>query len=117
MAKIVQDKKPICFDEAIGNMKWEQAMDEEIAALDVNETWKLVPLPEGKKSIGCKWVYKVKHNADGSISRYKARLVARGYAETYGIDYEETFSPVAKMATVRTVIAMKKCYLHLWNAQ
>ncbi|MCO5596603.1 hypothetical protein L7F22_050669 [Adiantum nelumboides] len=112
---IPSDKEPTCFDEAIGNMKWEQAMDEEMAALDVNETWELVPLPEGKKSIGCKWVYKVKHNADGSISRYKARLVAKGYAQTYGIDYEETFSPVAKMATVRTVImvaASKSWLLH-----
>ncbi|MCO5611188.1 hypothetical protein L7F22_065438 [Adiantum nelumboides] len=106
MAKIVQDKEPACFDVAIGNMKWEQAMDEEMAALDVNETWKLVPLPESKKSIGCKWVYKVKHNADGSISRYKARLVAKGYAQTYGIDYEETFSPVAKIATIRTIIVV-----------
>ncbi|MCO5596737.1 hypothetical protein L7F22_050806 [Adiantum nelumboides] len=100
------DKEPTSFDEAIGNIKWEQAMDEETAALDVNETWELVPLPEGKKSIGCKWVYKVKHNADGTISRYKARLVAKGYAQMYGINYEETFSPVAKMATFHTVIAV-----------
>ncbi|MCO5563231.1 hypothetical protein L7F22_016868 [Adiantum nelumboides] len=106
MAKIVQDKEPTSFDEAIGNIKWEQAMDEVMAALDVKETWELVPLPVDKKSIGCKWVYKVKQNADGSISGYKARLVAKGYAQMYGIDYEETFSPVAKMATVRTVIAV-----------
>ncbi|MCO5587633.1 hypothetical protein L7F22_041582 [Adiantum nelumboides] len=106
MAKILQDKGPTCFDEAIGNMKWEQAMDEEMAALDVNETWELVPFPEGKKSIGCKWVYKVKHNANGSISKYKDRLVSIGYGQTYGIDYEKTFSLVAKMATVCTIIAV-----------
>jgi hypothetical protein len=81
-------------------------MDEEMAALDANATWKLVVLPEDKKAIRCKWVCKVKHNADGSVSRYKARLVTKGYAQTYGIDYEETYSPVAKMTTVRAIIAM-----------
>jgi len=81
-------------------------MDEEMAALDANATWELVGLPKDKKAIGCKWVYKVKHNADGSMSRYKARLVAKGYAQTYGRDYEETYSPVAKMTTVRAIIAM-----------
>jgi hypothetical protein len=63
-------------------------------------------LPKDKKTIGCKWVYKVKHNADGSVSRYKARLVAKGYAQTYGIDYEETYSPIAKMTIVKTIIVM-----------
>ena len=106
MAKIVQDVEPTCFDDAIGDVKWEKAMDEEMAALDGNETWDLVPLPKDKNVIGCKWVYKVKHNSDGTVSRYKARLVAKGYAQTYGIDYEETFSPVAKMATVCTIIAV-----------
>jgi hypothetical protein len=81
-------------------------MDEEMAALDANVTWELVALPKDKKVIGCKWVYKVKHNADGFVSRYKARLVAKGYAQTYGVDYEETYSPVAKMTIVRTIIAM-----------
>jgi hypothetical protein len=86
-----------------------------MAALDANTTWELVALPKDEKTIGCKWVYKVKHNADGSVSRYKARLVAKGYAQTYGIDYEETYSPVAKMITIRAIIAMataKGWFLH-----
>ncbi len=75
----------------------------------------LVALTEDKKAIGCKWVYKVKHNADGSVNRYKARLVTKGYAQTYGIDYEETYSPVANMTTIRIIIAMaitKGWFLH-----
>ena len=115
MASVVQVVEPTCFDEAIGNENWEKAMDEEMAALYGNDTWDLVSLPKDKKTIGCKWVYKVKHNSDGSISRYKARLVAKGYAQTHGIDYEETFAPVAKMATVRSVIAVaaaKGWFLH-----
>ncbi len=81
-------------------------MDEEMVALDANATWELVALPRDKKAIGCKWVYKVKHNAYGSMSKYKIRLVAKGYAQTYGIDYEETYSPITKMTIVRVIIVM-----------
>jgi len=81
-------------------------MDEEMAALDANATWELVALPKDKKAIRCKWVYKVKHNADGYVSRYKARLVAKSYAQTYSINYEETYSLIAKMTIVRAIIAM-----------
>jgi hypothetical protein len=81
-------------------------MDKEMVILDANATWELVVLPEDKKTIGCKWVYKVKHNANGSVSRYKTRLVAKCYAQIYGIDYEETYSPVAKMTTIRKIITM-----------
>jgi hypothetical protein len=106
MVRVIQEVEPTCFEQAVGNPKWDNAMDEEMAALDANATWELVALPKDKKAIGCKWVYKVKHNADGSVSRYKARLVAKGYAQTYGIDYEETYSPIAKMTTVRAIITM-----------
>jgi hypothetical protein len=106
MVRVIQEVEPTCFEQAVGNPKWDNAMDEEMAVLDANATWELVALPKDKKAIGCKWVYKVKHNADGSVSRYKARLVAKDYAQTYGIDYEETYSPVAKMTTVRAIIAM-----------
>ena len=82
MAKVIQDVKPTCFENAVGNVHWDDAMNEEMAALESNDTWELVPLPNGKKAIGYKWVYKVKHKADGNIERYKARLVAKGYSQT-----------------------------------
>jgi hypothetical protein len=106
MVRVIQEVEPTCFEQAVRNPKWNNAMDEKMAALDANATRELVALLEDKKTIGCKWVYKVKHNADGFVSRYKARLVAKGYAQTYGIDYEETYNPVAKMTTVRAIIAM-----------
>ncbi len=113
--KVIQEVEPTCFEQAIRNPKWDNAMDEEMATLDANVTWELVALPKDKKTIGCKWVYKVKHNVNGSVNRYKARLVAKGYAQTYGIDYEETYSPIAKMTTIRAIIVMavtKRWSLH-----
>jgi len=106
MVRVIHEVKPVCFEQAVGNPKWDNAMDEKMAMLDANAIWELVALPKEKKVIGCKWVYKVKHNVNGFVNRYKRRLVAKGYAQTYGIDYEETYSPVAKMTTIRAIIAM-----------
>jgi hypothetical protein len=106
MVRDIQEVEPSCFEQVIGNPKWDNAMDEKMATLDANATWELVALPKDKKTIRCKWVYKVKHNVDGSMSKYKTRLVAKGYAQIYGIDYEETYSPIAKMITVRAIIGM-----------
>ncbi|KAI5344630.1 hypothetical protein L3X38_012507 [Prunus dulcis] len=88
---------PTKVSEALKDPKWVQAIKEEMKALEKNQTWTLETIPRGKKTIGCRWVFTIKHNADGSIERYKARLVAKRYTQTYGIDYEETFAPVAKL--------------------
>ena len=99
-------KEPDTFEEASQNSEWIKAMEEEITALEQNQTWDLVPKPRDVKAISCKWVYKIKRRPDGSIERYKARLVARGFSQQYGLDYDETFSPVAKLTTVRVLLAL-----------
>ena len=81
-------------------------MHKELTALKANHTWDLVPLPSGKHLIGCKWVYKIKFKSNGSIERYKARLVAKRYNQLEGIDYAETFSLVAKLVAVRSFAAL-----------
>lgn len=91
---------PSNVQDALADPKWTKAMNEELEALQRNATWELVPMPVGKKTLGCCWVFTVKFKADGTIDIYKARLVANGYSQRYGIDYEGTFVPVAKINTV-----------------
>uniref|UniRef100_A0A2N9EUF2 Reverse transcriptase Ty1/copia-type domain-containing protein n=1 Tax=Fagus sylvatica TaxID=28930 RepID=A0A2N9EUF2_FAGSY len=98
--------EPHFYHEAIHSPQWCEAMSKELTALEANHTWVLTSLPPGKHPIGCKWVYKLKFKSDGSIERYKARLVAKGYNQQEGLDYFETFSPVAKLVTVRSFVAI-----------
>eukprot|EP00253_Pinus_taeda_P002078 PITA_02078 len=106
MANIHSTFEPQSYSEAKGTPEWEQAMDAEFQSLQENHTWTLSDLPARKKPISCKWIYKVKYKANGTLDKYKARLVARGFSQKEGIDYEETFAPTAKMSTIRLVLAL-----------
>nr|KYP48259.1 Retrovirus-related Pol polyprotein from transposon TNT 1-94 [Cajanus cajan] len=98
--------EPIFYHQAVNYLEWRQAMSEELQALEANDTWTLAKLPKGKRCIGCKWVYRVKYLPDGTVDRLKARLDAKGYTQQPGIDFTDTFSPVAKLTTVRTLLAV-----------
>lgn len=106
LSHTLHSHEPTHFKEAIKHTAWVNAMNEELDALEENNTWHITDLPPGKTAIGCKWLYKIKHNADGTVSRYKSRLVILGNKQRYGVDYEHTFAPVAKMATVRSLLAV-----------
>ena len=89
---------------------WQAAMQAELQALEGTGTWEIISLPQGKKPIACKWAYKVKCKADGSINRLKARLVVKGFTKKGGVDYTKTFSPVVKLTTIWALmpVAVKK---------
>ena len=106
LSKLSNESEPRNFQEANLQDVWRLAMEEELKALDENKTWSVVQLPKGKKVVGSRWIYKTKFNSDGSIERHKARLVARGFTQTFGVDYKETFAPVAKMSTVRVLLSV-----------
>ncbi|GJR97707.1 retrovirus-related pol polyprotein from transposon TNT 1-94 [Tanacetum coccineum] len=92
--------------EAVKDKRWRSAMDSELEALEQNKTWAIEKLASNKKALGCKWVYKIKYKSDGTIERFKARLVILGNHQVAGVDYSETFAPVAKMAIVRVFLAI-----------
>ena len=94
MMRVAEVCEPKSYVEAAKDSNWRAAMEEEMRTLVENETWDPVDAQKGVKPIGCRWVYKVKHNIDDSVNRYKAQLVAKGYAQhLHGIDYDETFMP------------------------
>ncbi|KAL0421930.1 UNVERIFIED_CONTAM: Retrovirus-related Pol polyprotein from transposon TNT 1-94 [Sesamum latifolium] len=109
MCASVDIDEPATYEEAVTSPnanEWITAMKEEMSSMAKNNVWELVDLPAGRKTIGNKWVLKVKRKADESIDKFKARLVAKGYTQREGIDYEETFSPVVRFASVRLILAI-----------
>lgn len=102
---MTSDAEPSCFDEAQKHECWRHAMLDEMTAIEANGTWELVDPPPRSRPIGLKWVYKAKKDATGFISKYKARLVAKGYVQRQGVDFDEVFAPVARMESVRLLLA------------
>jgi hypothetical protein len=100
------DFEPSGHGEAIGEKVWQDAMTEEYQSILKNDVWDIVPRPEGKSVVTSKWIYKIKHAVDGSVKKYKARFVARGFSQVAGVDYDETFAPVAQHTSIRTIIAL-----------
>ena len=101
--------EPRTFAEALrspNTKQWTHAIEEEIGSFFKNDTWDLEPLPIGRQVVKSKWVYKLKYDNNGCISRYKARLVAKGYSQTPDIDFGETFSPVNKHDSIRSMLAI-----------
>jgi hypothetical protein len=94
------------LNEVFHDKNWISDMDAEILALQKNKTWHLVPYQKGQNIIGCKLVYKTKRKQDGSLNRHKAHLIAKGFKQRYRVDYDDTFSPVVKAATIRIVLSI-----------
>lgn len=122
VASLDNHTEPTSYTQAMRDPRWREAMRHEINALEENGTWTLQSLPPGKRPIGCKWVFKIKYNSDGTVERYKARLVAKGFTQVEGMDYHETFAPVARITSLRCLLAValargwSLCQLDVHNA-
>lgn len=112
ISKIV-DSKPTTFEEANKLQVWKEAMQEEYNSIIKNNVWEVVPRPTDKSIVSSKWIFKLKHVVDGSIEKYKAKFVARGFSQKEGIDYDETFAPMARYTSIRTIISLVSIFG--WN--
>ena len=101
---------PTNFKEAVHSQEkgsWMGAMEEEMLFLNKNQTWELVELPKGKRAIGCKWVYKKKEAiSENEGENFKARLIAKGYSQKHGVDYDEIFSPMVRHTSIKIVLSL-----------
>lgn len=100
------DAEPSSYEEAVEKKVWKDAMLKEYQSIMKNDVWDVVPRPQGKSMVTSKWIYKIKHEGDGSIEKYKARFMAHGFSQKEGIDYEETFAPVARYTSISAIMAI-----------
>ena len=118
-----KEEEPKNFKEAMQSLnksEWQSAVEEEMKSLKKNGTWKLIDPPQEGRIIGCKWVFKLKKTAEGAVSKYKARLVAQGFSQKFGIDYEEVFAPVVRQTTFRTLLAIagkRKMFIYHYDVK
>ena len=101
----INDSEPSIFEEPVGLQVLKDNMME-YQSIMKNDVWEIVPRPKKKSVVTSKWIYKIKHVVDGSIDKFKARFVARGFSQKEGIDYTKTFAPVARYSTIRSIISL-----------
>jgi hypothetical protein len=106
MVSSIWESEPSTFEEATSRQVWRDSMMEEYNSIMKNDVWEIVPRPEGKSMVTSRWLYKLKHVADGSIEKYKARFVARWFSRVEGVDYDETFTLVARYTSIKSVISI-----------
>ena len=102
----VTAEEPSTFADVERDPCWQRAMAEDMRSIEENRTWELVDPPTRCRPIGLKWVFKVKRDANGKLVKHKARLVAKGYVQREGVDFDEVFTPVARMESVRLMLAL-----------
>ena len=103
---IINDSEPSSYEEAAEQQVWKVFMIEEYHSILKNDVWDIVPRPERNSVVTSRWIYKIKHDAHGSMDKFKAIFVTRGFSQKEGIDYEETFAPVARYTTIRSIISL-----------
>jgi hypothetical protein len=109
------DSKPSSFEEVTSQPVWKDAMMEEYQSIMKNDVWDIFPRLKGKLIVTSKWIYKIKHTANDNIEKYRARFVERGFSQKKGVEYEETFSPVAMYTSIMMIISLAsvmKCKIH-----
>jgi hypothetical protein len=106
MVSSIREFEPSTFEEASSRQVWRDAMMEEYNSIMKNDVWEVVPRPEGKSVVTSKWLYKLKHVADGGIEKYKARFLAQGFSQVEGVDNDDTFASVSRYTSIRVVISI-----------